>query len=231
MENVYKGQKIESSIQNFLQIQTQTALNSYVENLAFNQIHNAAAVIIDVKTNQIIAYSGNATNSKSHSNQVDVINANRSTGSLLKPFLYASMLYSGELSSNELLPDIPTFISGYSPKNFFLDYEKENKEATYLPKEDDLVTMTYNLTDFENDTIYTNQEIGIFKYKVDKQKLFVGLRNSVKLLKEGETATFLFPSSLGYGYLGDKNKIGANIPLKATISILQIEKNKDSIQN
>ena len=110
-------------------------------------------------------------------------------------------------------------------------YEKENKEATYFPKEDDLVTMTYNLTDFENDTIYSNNEIGILKYKVDKQKLFVGLRNSVKLLKEGETATFLFPSSLGYGYLGDKNKIGANVPLKATISILEIEKNKDSIQN
>lgn len=110
-------------------------------------------------------------------------------------------------------------------------YEKENKDASYLPKENDLVTMTYNLVDFKNDTIYTNQEIGIFKYKVDKQKLFVGLRNSVKLLKEGETATFLFPSSLGYGYLGDKNKIGTNIPLKATVSILEIEKNKDSIQN
>lgn len=52
-----------------------------------------------------------------------------------------------------------------------------------------------------------------------------------KLLKEKETATFLFPSSLAFGYHGDNDKIGANIPLKTTISILEIKKQNDSIQN
>ena len=107
-------------------------------------------------------------------------------------------------------------------------YNVKNEESEYVAKPDDLVTMTYNIVGFDNDTIYAGEEIGILKYKVDKQELFPGLRNSVKLLKEGETATFLFPSSLVYGYHGDNNKIGINVPVKSTISILQIEKKQES---
>lgn len=105
-----------------------------------------------------------------------------------------------------------------------------NAEAEYTPQPDDLVVMTYNLIGLNNDTIYTKDDIGVLTYKVDKQELFPGLRNSVKLLKEGETATFLFPSSLAYGYHGDDERIGVNVPVKATLSILKIEKHKDSVQ-
>ncbi len=104
-----------------------------------------------------------------------------------------------------------------------------NAEAKYTPQPDDLVTLTYNLMGFDGDTIYSMDDIGIVTYKVDKQELFPGLRNSVKLLKEGETATFLFPSSLAYGYHGDDKKIGINTPIKSTVSILKIEKNRDSL--
>ncbi len=110
-------------------------------------------------------------------------------------------------------------------------YDAQNKEADYTPQPDDLVTMTYNVMSFTNDTIYSHKDIGIFQYKVDKQELFPGLRNSVKILKENETATFLFPSSLAYGYHGDDNKIGINEPIKSTITIFKIEKPQDSIQN
>lgn len=110
-------------------------------------------------------------------------------------------------------------------------YDVINSNDTYTPETDDLVTMGYNVVGFDNDTIYSMQEVGVFKYKVDKQELFPGLRNSVKLLKEGETATFLFPSSLAYGYHGDENKIGINVPLKSTITLFKIEKQLDSIQN
>lgn len=105
-----------------------------------------------------------------------------------------------------------------------------NSEAEYTPLPDDLVVLTYNVIGFDNDTIYTKDNIGVLTYKVDKQELFPGLRNSVKLLKEGETGTFLFPSSLAYGYHGDDEKIGVNIPIKSTISILKIEKHRDSVQ-
>ncbi|NER10813.1 protein involved in gliding motility GldI [Muriicola jejuensis] len=107
-------------------------------------------------------------------------------------------------------------------------YEMKNEVAEYTPKTDDLVRFTYALLTLDNDTIYSREEIGLQTYKVDKQELFPGLRNSIKLLKEGETAIFLFPSSLGYGYLGDKNKIGVNAPLKAVITIIGIERDTEN---
>lgn len=110
-------------------------------------------------------------------------------------------------------------------------YVQQVDDSGKLAAPDDLVTLSYEIMNFENDTIYSREQIGILQYKVDKEELFPGLRNSVKVLREGEIATFLFPSSLGYGYHGDNNKIGTNIPLKATVEILQIEKSKDSIQN
>jgi gliding motility-associated peptidyl-prolyl isomerase len=110
-------------------------------------------------------------------------------------------------------------------------YTHKNDVDTYTPQPDDLVTMTYSIMGFNNDTIYSKDDIGIFTYRVDKQELFPGLRNSIKLLKEKETATFLFPSSLAYGYHGDNNKIGVNVPIKATVTLLSIIKQQDSIQN
>jgi gliding motility-associated peptidyl-prolyl isomerase len=112
---------------------------------------------------------------------------------------------------------------------FYYDIKVEGPAHT--PQTDDLVTLTYNMMSLSNDTIYTAAEIGPLRYKVDRQQLFPGLRNSVKLLKEGETATFLYPSSLVYGYHGDDKKIGPNVPIKSTLSILKIEKQQDSIQN
>jgi gliding motility-associated peptidyl-prolyl isomerase len=99
-----------------------------------------------------------------------------------------------------------------------------NDSVNYTPKTDDLVVMTYDLLTLDNDTLYSQKEIGVVSYKVDKQELFIGLRNAVKLLKEGEKATFLFPSSLAFGIHGDTDKIGINVPLKSTIRILKIEK-------
>ena len=107
-------------------------------------------------------------------------------------------------------------------------YHKKNNANIDTAQPDDLVTMTYNVVGLNNDTLYRMQDIGIIKYKVDKQELFPGLRNAVKLLKENETATFLFPSSLGYGVPGDGDKIGINRPLKSTIAVLKIEKQQDS---
>ncbi len=110
-------------------------------------------------------------------------------------------------------------------------YIRQLDDSGEMAAPDDLVTLTYQVMNFDNDTIYSLEEIGILQYKVDKEELFPGLRNGVKLLRKGEIATFLFPSSQGYGYHGDNHKIGTNIPLKTTVEILQIEKSKDSIQN
>ena len=106
-------------------------------------------------------------------------------------------------------------------------YINRNETTSPLPKTDDVVTLTYTLTTLDNDTLYTTEDIGIIDYKVDRQELFPGLRNGIKLLKENETATFLFPSSLAYGYHGDQDKVGVNVPVKCTVSIFKIERTND----
>ncbi|MEM9023612.1 MAG: penicillin-binding transpeptidase domain-containing protein, partial [Bacteroidota bacterium] len=54
---------------------------------------------------------------------VDVIRAPRSTGSILKPFLYASMLDDGQLTPDMLVADVPTQYGGYAPKNYSQSYD------------------------------------------------------------------------------------------------------------
>lgn len=86
--------------------------------LSQNQVHNLAILVMDVNTRQVLAYVGNSPTTKDHSNFVDIIQKSRSTGSILKPFLYASMLHSGEILPNTLVADVPTSINGYSPENY-----------------------------------------------------------------------------------------------------------------
>src|SRR5690606_27396265 len=57
-----------------------------------------------------------------HGKDVDIIQAPRSTGSLLKPFLYAAMLDNGELLPGALVADVPTQIAGYRPENYSQEY-------------------------------------------------------------------------------------------------------------
>ena len=111
-----------------------------------------------------------------------------------------------------------------SASGFRYYYDRQLPGTGYLPQTDDLVTFTYDIRTWNEDTIYRQEEVGIIRYKVDKQELFPGLASSVKLLQEGEKATFLYPSSLGYGYKGDRERIGPNLPLKSTLTLLNIEK-------
>ncbi len=85
-------------------------------------IHNAAALIINTETGDILAYVGNTRAGKDHNQAVDVIQAPRSSGSILKPFLYAAMLSEGEMLPDMLVEDIPSYYGAYQPKNYDKTY-------------------------------------------------------------------------------------------------------------
>lgn len=103
-------------------------------------------------------------------------------------------------------------------------YEVKNDTLSDTPKPDEWVTLSYNIMTLTNDTIYSAKEIGVQKIDAEKPSLFKGFRTTFTLLKEGEKATFLFPSSLAFGYHGDNNEIAPNTPIKSSIEILKIEK-------
>lgn len=116
-----------------------------------------------------------------------------------------------------------------SPNGFWYFFETKNDTATYLPKTDDQILFSYNLMTLDNDTIYTAKQIGPTSYVVDKEQLFPGLQNAVKLLKINEKATFIFPSLQAYGYHGDGNAIDPRTPLKSSVELHTIIINKDSL--
>lgn len=118
IKNEFSGKRISSTIDIGLQKKTNQLVKDHHYNLQQNEINNLAVLILDVNTKEVLAYIGNAPNNKSNNAYVDVISKPRSTGSILKPFLYASALDSGELLPDMLVADVPTIINGYSPENF-----------------------------------------------------------------------------------------------------------------
>ncbi|MBP2832335.1 gliding motility-associated peptidyl-prolyl isomerase GldI [Aquimarina sp. U1-2] len=111
-----------------------------------------------------------------------------------------------------------------SKGGFWYFYNVQDTLATRTPKFGDIVTFNYTVQDLNNNVIYTKKELDTVTYYIDKEELFLGLREGLKLMKAGETVTFLFPSYQAYGYYGDDHKIGTNIPLKTKVTLNTITK-------
>ncbi len=92
----------------------------------------------------------------------------------------------------------------------------------------DVVNYNYNVKSLDGNVIYTTEDIKTQSYAMDKEELFTGLREGLKLMKSGETVTFLFPSQKAYGYYGDENKIGSNMPLICEVTVNSITEENQS---
>ena len=111
-----------------------------------------------------------------------------------------------------------------SETGFWYFYTKKDTVSNITPQFGDIVTFYYNVKDLGGTVIYSQQELNTITYRIDKEELFLGLREGLKLMKQGEMVTFLFPSYQAYGYYGDENKIGTNIPLIAEVTLNTITK-------
>lgn len=119
----HEEKSIVSSLHAYRQVQIENILLQHHRRLRENEIWNAAVLVLETQSGKVLAYVGNAREAGAkHDYQVDIIQAARSSGSILKPFLYAAMLDEGMLLPHRLLPDIPTVIDGFAPKNFNQGY-------------------------------------------------------------------------------------------------------------
>ena len=111
-----------------------------------------------------------------------------------------------------------------SQDGFWYTYNKKNTDSsnTETPKFGDIVEFDYSISTLNGEAIYAEGEKATKTYAIDQEQLFSGLRQGVKLMKEGETVTFLFPSYKAFGYYGDKNKIGPNWPIKTKVTLNKI---------
>jgi len=129
----HKGQRVRSTIDGALQERVSTLVDRHHQQLRQNEIHNAAVLVIRLPGQQVLAYVGNTrSEDESDGSFVDIIDAPRSSGSILKPLLYTLMLDEGEILPDMLVPDIPTHISGYSPLNFDRTYSGAVPASTAL---------------------------------------------------------------------------------------------------
>jgi len=128
---------------------------------------------------------------------------------------------------------IKTFIASNNNKTFIPSesgfwYSKDSITTTatlQTPTFGDIVNFNFNLSTLNLKPIYTSEALKTRNYAMDKEELFTGLREGLKLMKAGETFTFIFPSQKAYGYYGDENKIGSNVPLISKVTVNSITKN------
>lgn len=118
-----KGKRITSSVNIHLQNQVNQLVKQHYFSLKQNEVYNLAVLVLDIKTRKVLVYVGNSPTDKNHQKNVNNILSRRSTGSVLKPLLYANMLQSGDLLPRQLVADIPTEIAGYTPQNFNEEYD------------------------------------------------------------------------------------------------------------
>ncbi len=136
------------------------------------------------------------------------------------------LLYDKEKSQIEAIINTDT-LNEYITSNsgFWYYYNQKDTLNSKMPEFGDVVTFTYDVKDLKDNTIVSAEENGLQYYKVEQsnQELTSGIREAIKLMKEGETVTVLLPSYKAYGYYGIEDKLGTNIPIKSTITLQSLK--------
>ena len=117
----HHGEHISTTIDATLQQSVTDIMKRHHELNVLNNIDNAAVYVVDYLNNEIIVYVGNNMDADD-ARMVDMVQAQRSTGSILKPFLFAAMLDEGTLLPQMVIPDIPMSLYGFTPKNYSGEY-------------------------------------------------------------------------------------------------------------
>jgi penicillin-binding protein 1C len=176
LKNQYPEQHIfHTNLLADIQNNAKAITERHARELQKNGIHNAACIIADTRTGAVKAYVGNTGLFSDYGQDafVDVAAAKRSTGSILKPFLYAHMLSKGELLPHTLLADYPTRYGNFSPQNFSMDYDGAVPASQALIRS--LNVPSVNMLQKHGVPVFLNdlQSIGI--HSIDKPASHYGL--------------------------------------------------------
>lgn len=95
------------------------AVNDYVQRKREVGITNACALLVHAPSREVLAYVGSSRFLDSKiQGQVDGVQARRSPGSALKPFIYALAMQQGLIHPHTLLRDGRMSFGSYNPENF-----------------------------------------------------------------------------------------------------------------
>ena len=123
LNNKYKQDVIKTTINKDLQQQSTQLVQKYMQKLQQQGVNNCAVLIADTKTGQVKSYIGsNDYFDHQHSGKIDGVQMKRSSGSILKPFLYAGAMDQGLIIPPSKIEDIPNSYGAYSPYNADNDF-------------------------------------------------------------------------------------------------------------
>jgi len=116
------GPIIRTHINMHNQLQTEKLVQDYVRVLAMKNIRNAAVVVIDNETHNVITYVGSANfHDTTDGGQVNGAAAIRQPGSTLKPLVYGLCIDKGMMTPKSVITDVAVSYDGFAPEN----YDKE----------------------------------------------------------------------------------------------------------
>ncbi len=120
-----------TTIEPLLQRQVEALL--YREAATLDPQATFAALVVDNRTREVIAYAGNADfASVARHGTIDMVRAVRSPGSALKPFIYAMAFDRLIIHPQTVLDDLPRRFGDYSPTDFDGRFQGEVSAAEAL---------------------------------------------------------------------------------------------------
>lgn len=120
----YSDRIIKSTIDSEIQRKIERVAKEYGEYLNNRGIKNCAILVVDNLSGEVKSYVGSQDFYDFKRNgQVDGVTAQRSVGSVLKPFLYALSIDEGIISPKSKLLDIPLYFSNFTPQNANKKYQ------------------------------------------------------------------------------------------------------------
>jgi penicillin-binding protein 1C len=114
----HPGQRLRVNIDPRVQRMCALAARSTLAELAPSHIGAAAVVVLDTPTGKCLASVSLVSEEDESAAAVDLTQCARSSGSTLKPFIYAAAFEMGICTPRTMLEDAPGDWSGYEPANY-----------------------------------------------------------------------------------------------------------------
>lgn len=119
LKSVSKQKIIKTTISRNLQQQVNRIAGEYMEMMKERGAYNCAILLASSETGEVKAYLGSHDYyDKIHSGQINGVEMARSTGSILKPFLYGLAMDEGLIIPQSKIKDIPISYGAYTPYNY-----------------------------------------------------------------------------------------------------------------
>ncbi len=137
------NREIQTTLDLDLQRLVERRIASYVNANHARGIHNAAAMLVDFRSMEVLAQVGSADFSNAAiGGQVDGTRSPRSPGSTLKPFVYALALDQGLIHPLTMLKDAPRSFGAFDPENFDREFVGPIKATDALARSRNIPAVT-----------------------------------------------------------------------------------------